>query len=128
MKTTTPNRRVRAWILISIEDPLQVTSQIWTLDEKQYGTVVIVRTDIVEGDFNLVIPIDTDPEYFDPTIAAISGIIGGANPVVLKVLSHDPAPAHNSSGYIMPSEAMRGEFRLAHPGRQDTSPGFNPWG
>ncbi len=132
MDTSTP--RLRAWALIKTEEPEIVAEMIWKHDDKKDGTIVIVRTDIIEDqkkvlDINLIVPIDMLPDKKDDVLLFLTKYCGEGNSKLAVVKCYKPDPSQNASGYITDTEFSRGEKQKGvKPGRQDNSPGFNPWG
>lgn len=133
------NSRVRAWVLVEA-DPVQgVSARIRALDEPPTDDQVVIRADVVDGlpdlAYNIVVPVDleilegkTEDEVLRHKVGEIKGLQNVKAAVALKVLVHDPKPPHEASGFITPGEAAKPLTRFARPGRQDGSPGFNPWG
>ncbi len=123
------NERARAWVLVQASEPQVVAEEILNLDEEK-DELVVVRADRVDGGpANLVAMIDAALEYYEQVEADIRAIGGIANVWFLRVEEHIPDPPHNASGYITEDEIERGERKEnIYPGRQDSSPGFNPWG
>jgi hypothetical protein len=128
--------RVRAWLIIRAEDMEALQGHyggIRKLDRD--SQVVIIRGDITtpaEEVYKLVVPIDVAETAYIPLIEHIKEMVGLQNLEILKVIDHDPKVLQNASGYITPGEFKEGErhpfYELLKPGRQDYSPGYNPWG
>lgn len=119
--------RSRAWALIEATDPKTVTDNVLELDDGD--ELVVIRADVVDGSpTNVVAVIDAALDYYDQVVADIHAINGITNVSFLKVIQHKPAPPHNASGFITTDEAEAGEKKDVKVGRQDNSPGFNPWG
>jgi hypothetical protein len=126
----TQTSRIRAWVLIKSDDPKRLADQIWSHDDKKEGRIVIVRTDIVKGTkYNLVVPMDMHPDVKDTVFSFLEKYCGKGVFELLVVDCHIPEPAQNASGFITDVELSRGEKQVGvKAGRQDNSPGFNPWG
>jgi hypothetical protein len=141
MGMTNELERSRAWVLIMADDTESVIDQIFELDEGE-DDLVVVRADVVGGGFvNLVAAIDADPDNYEDAKSELMGITGIQNIWFLEVTEHHPrfiydpefpddneAP-HDASGFITENEYEAGEKKEGvSAGRQDNSPGFNPWG
>lgn len=123
--------RVRAWVLVQAEPVQGVAARIRNLDPKTTDDLVVIRADVVAEalPYNIVVPVDAESEtVLDRLLNDIRGLTNVSEAVALKVLEHDPKPPHEASGFITPDEARRPVTTRARPGRQDASPGFNPWG
>lgn len=120
--------RVRAWVLIQASDPQTVKDQIKALDQGK-DELVVIRVDGVDsGPSNIVAAIDAAQYYYDQTVAYIRGIAGITNVWFLRVVEHDPPTPNNASGYVTEDERLNSESKMAYAGRQEGSPGYNPWG
>jgi hypothetical protein len=137
--------RVRAWMVIRGEFDVDHVGLVMALDRTD-DEYVVVRADLVTS-LNgrrpgMVIPLDTlmgdEPsnKYLhlyairDQIVEALK--LGSDDYDLLEVgIPDDSAPPHTASGFITRAEAHAaidlGE-RGGKPGRQDHSPGFNPWG
>ena len=71
-----------------------------------------------------------DNDKYEQTKTAIRAIKEITNVRFLKVTKHNPELPHNASGYVKKYEAKHpnSEKKDVKVGRQDNSPGFNPWG
>ncbi len=125
-------KRVRAWVLIKSDNPEDIVDRIWALDKKD-GSIVVIRTDIIkEGSYSLVVPFDMASASLGMVTEFFDGLKENKNVndfefAVVKCFI--PDPAQDSSGYITGGEFKRGEKQAGvRAGRQDNSPGFNPWG
>jgi len=129
-------KRVRSWLVVSDGDMGTLQGHYNGIRKLDRGSqVVIIRGDITtptEGVYKLVVPIDVDGDAYSPLIDQIAGMVGSQNLEVLEVVDYDPEIPQNASGYITPDELSEGEdhpfSKLLKPGRQDYSPGYNPWG
>jgi hypothetical protein len=125
--------RTRAWVLIQADDPAGLSGEILALDNE--NDLVVVRADTVDGGFgNLVAAIDCDPDYYEEAKGSMMALDGIQNIWFLVVTAHNPgspnAP-HDATGFITEPEFDAGEHQgelEVSAGRQDHSPGFNPWG
>jgi len=90
---------------------------------------VIVRADVVEGEYNLIVPVDAaNDEAFDKVLALLKKVAKG-DPLVARVVEHYPAPVHNAHSFITVDEYELNPLREYYPpGRHPQSPGANPWG
>jgi hypothetical protein len=101
-------------------------------DGNEGNDYVVVRADVVQGDFDLVIPVDAASSgvLTDTVLVKLDDLLDlPATPTVLPVVGTFPNPPHVASTFITP-----GEFELypapeyCPPGRHPQSPGSNPWG
>lgn len=125
-------KRVRAWALIQATDTNQkkVVNKIRQLDKKEKKLVVIRVDLVVGGDANIVASLDAAESNYEDTMTKIRAITEITNVSFLKVTHHNPELPHNASGYVTEYEAKhpKSEKKNVKVGRQDNSPGFNPWG
>ncbi len=130
-------KRVRAWLVVSAEDVDTLQGHYKGLKgiDRGQDDVVIIRGDITapaEGVYRLVVPIDAAENAYLLLIDQIAEIVGSQNLEVMRVLDHNPKIAQDASGYITEYELGEGEKHsfsdLLVVGRQDYSPGYNPWG
>ena len=126
----TATTRIRAWVLIESSNPKKIADQIWSHDDRIDGHIVIVRTDIVKGGkYDLVVPIDMHPYGEEDVYRFLKKYCEPDKYHIAVVDDHIPPPPQNASGFITDSELVDGEKKDGvRPGRQDNSPGFNPWG
>jgi len=126
----TQTSRIRGWALIKTDDPKRLAEEIWSHDDKDEGRIVIVRTDVVKGTkYNLVVPIDMHPDEKKGFLGLLKEYCGSGVFEFHLVDCHMPEPAQNASGFFTDAELSRGEKKEGvKAGRQDNSPGFNPWG
>jgi hypothetical protein len=93
---------------------------------------VVVRADVVDYDYNMVIPVDAQSkEMVHKVVGIIKDHPGVRDTVVVWVQSHVPYPPHDAHGYITPEEAEASKSEPKEPiepGRQGASPGYNGWG
>jgi hypothetical protein len=133
--SSSERKRERGWVLIKVRDPEGIEEVVEKLDEGLFFEAggkeefVIVRTDVVIGEFDLVVPIDArDAGAFREARALIEKNFDPTELVILKVKKHKPAPPHKADGYIDPEEAEVYPTHRLQVGRQRSSPGANPWG
>ena len=139
--------RVRAWVLLKVQEPSAVASEIERPLKVHLGNVnmgllsepgtdyVIVRADVVGGEsgWNLVVPVDAGSEAsLGDAISKIILAAGGqrATYTVLRVEAHHPKFPHQAHSYISEDEFNLSPTKdLTHFGRDwPASPGANPWG
>jgi hypothetical protein len=91
---------------------------------------VLVRADVVEGEANLIVPVDAaNQAALDSVVAMIRDATGDSAPSVARVLSHNPDPPHRSHTFVTPGELDRDPVdEYSPPGRHPKSPGRNGWG
>ena len=131
------NEGVRAWVLIRAKDPEVAAEGLYGelgykpgLDYEQWPVSMVVRADVVDHYYNIVIPVDAEnSEALRHLVSEIQKQTGATETAVLRVKAHYPAPPHAADGYVTNEEV--GEYdddEKAFAGRQRTSPGMNPWG
>jgi hypothetical protein len=136
--------RIRAWMVIRGDFSTANATSIVGLDKGRLDRYVVVRADLV-GSLNdkgpgMVVPLDaqrgSETKYehlYDIRDQIIETLkLGNDDYDLLEVVNPaGSAPPHLVSGYITREEGHAaidlGE-RGGKPGRQDDSPGFNPWG
>jgi hypothetical protein len=130
-------KRVRAWLVVSAEDIDTLQGHYKGIKGFDRGQedVVIIRGDVTvpaEGVYRLVVPIDVAETAYLLLVDQIAVMVGSQNLEVMRVLDHNPEVAQDASGYITEHELGIGEdhpfSKLLKSGRQDYSPGYNPWG
>jgi len=121
--------RVRAWVLLRAKDPDQAAKSLAAYFDQGGDRWVIVRADVVEGEANLIVPVDAaGEEALQEALEHLRKVATG-EPVVTRVLRHYPDPVHNAHSYITADEYERNPVReYFPPGRHPQSPGANPWG
>jgi hypothetical protein len=124
------NRRVRAWILIQADSPQNAAQALYEeLVDKGDDDYVVIRADIVDYVYNIVIAVDAaSSEWLERVHQIIRGITGVRQTAILPVKQHVPSPPHDAQGYITEDEVAAGAWKEIKPGRQHRSPGENPWG
>lgn len=144
MKQANNEQRVRAWMIVHGEFSADASRSVVALDAERKDEYVIVRADLVESiekrSPGMVVPIDAREgenskyEYLyeirDMIVEQLG--LGPEDYQLLEVdLTGQEKPPHTSSGYITRREAHAAidlDENGGKPGRQDQSPGFNPWG
>lgn len=145
--------RARAWVLVRAGNPRKFTNAL-AIEYKDHGRghefgkggddLVIVRADVVDGEKNVVIPVDAKSDEILETFvekirqnrfkikeARIDKKDGALDISVLKVKAggHNPMPPHRSSAYVTAREiGLDHEPAFDKPGRHPKSPGRNAWG
>jgi hypothetical protein len=140
MEEESGNGRVRAWLLLkdTTEEDLRAKKEKIKKKDlgKEYPQVVVIRADLVQSaelGYRMVIPIDIAVSEYDRVLGEIRGEVGSESLAVLRVVDgeHDPPIPQDASGFISEGELKAGHIKKIDevlPGRQDYSPGFNPWG
>ena len=123
------SQRVRAWVLLKTSDPRQAAKAIGVHFTEGGEEWVIVRADVVEGEHNLIVPVDAaNHAALEGALEILRGV-ATADPVVARVVEHYPAPVHNAHCFITVDEYEMNPLREYYPpGRHPQSPGANPWG
>ncbi len=119
----------------------KIRGEIKSLDDKKTTKFIYIRADQVEkisnsnsSDFNLIAAIDASDESKLRTFISQKEELGliDLEVYVVPIGGHSPTPPHSATGFL--SEAELEEYgypkrpiTVTH-GRQDNSPGFNPWG
>ena len=126
------NERVRAWVLVQATAVAGMAAKLRNLDKKKNDFVVIRADEVVAEPaglaYNMVVAVDAESEPALQGVVADIGRLSGGNPVALRVVEHSPKPPHHASGFITHQEAQDGARMPVKVGRQDSSPGYNPWG
>ncbi len=123
--------RFRAWILLQVNSPQKVAQElydaIWMEGDDDY---VVIRADVVDWDYNVVIPVDAASEdHLNRAYERILDITGAAKSVRLPVTQTFPRIPHDAHGFVTKEEFDQGqEKERIRPGRQHWSPGHNAWG
>jgi hypothetical protein len=122
--------RARAWILVQADSPQKAAQSLYEELKDQGGdSFVVVRADVVEYHYNIVIPVDAESgEVLRKVYGMIREITGARESAIVPVVEHIPFPPHNAQSYITEKEAEAGEAKEIRPGRQASSPGENAWG
>jgi len=125
--------RMRAWILVQVDSPNVVAQRLYEQLGREGGeSWVVVRADVVDYEYNIMVAVDAqDPEVLRWVHSKIQELTGARKTVRFQVLEHFPWPPHDADGYITPAEFDAGHEKDCwpiKPGRQGSSPAFNPWG
>jgi len=122
--------RVRAWVLATATDAPQAAGALSAFFDQGGDDYVLVRADVVEGEANLIVPVDAASQAaLDSVVAMIRDATGDSSPTVARVLSHNPDPPHRSYTFVTPGELDRDPVdEYSPPGRHPKSPGRNGWG
>jgi hypothetical protein len=137
MEAIDDEKRKRAWILINVIEGynvVEVANAVKAL--KGDDNFVMIRVDQVDSEVadmvaDMVAVIDTaGGDYYEEAIRKIVQTPGLEIKHKLVVTNHNPFPPHNASGFITPAEQkLSQKFEVyVKAGRQDNSPGYNPWG
>ncbi len=128
--STNVSERTRAWILVQVDSPHDAAQTLYdTLWEEGDDNYVVIRADVVDYVYNVVIPVDAaNPVALEAARQRILEITGATQIVVIPVVHLVPSVPHNAHGFITAAEARAGHERVDRPGRQHWSPGANPWG
>lgn len=125
----TRSQRVRAWVLLKASDPQQAARAIGVYFTDGGDEWVIVRADVVEGEYNLIVPVDAANDEALEKVLGILKKVAKGDPSVARVVEHYPAPVHNAHCFITVDEYELNPLREYYPpGRHPQSPGANPWG
>lgn len=121
--------RCRAWLLFYVADPAEAAREIEPKLVTGEGQYVVVRADVVAGDYNLVVPVDAAGQAELDSVISMLSDLGVSDPVVLVVSEHHPAQTTTSHSFVTESEREGFEGEFPEAGRQvPNSPGANPWG
>lgn len=125
----TGNGRVRAWVLVQAKPAQTVAEGLYEeLGHEGGDSFVVVRADVVDFDYNIIVPVDAESEdVLSCVVEQIRGVDGVNETVIVRVKEHVPCPPHDAHGYITAQEAEAGQESV-EPGRQGASPGRNAWG
>lgn len=129
----TRSERARAWVLVRAEGAQEVAEGLYgKLGHEGGDNFVVVRADIVDNDYNIVIPVDAvSREKVQEVVDLIKDHPGVRDTVVVWVQGHVPYPPHDAHGYITEEEieaSTKEPREPIKPGRQGASPGYNGWG
>ena len=127
---TQQDGRSRAWVLLRVKAPEEAAGALYS----QFGLAggddfVVVRADIVDHDFDIVVPVDAaNDEVLSDVICKIYKVTGGTELLVLKVRQHIPLIPHTADGWVTAEEYDADPDECVSIGRQQKSPGANAWG
>ncbi len=124
------NRRTRAWILVQADSPHNAARMLYnTLCDEGGDSYVVIRADVVDYVYNVVIPVDAESQSaLEAAHQRIVELTGATQTAILPVVHSIPFIPHDAQGYITPDEIAAGHERKLLPGRQHWSPGANAWG
>lgn len=133
-----PAGRERAWLLIRFDDktdPVKMAEKIYRkLQHAGDLGYVVIRADVVNGPYNIVVPVDAmNAQELNTAVVAVGDIVGQGNITQLDVTRHIPAPTYLANGFVTYEEKDYAQ-RTYLPEPDDTgrivkkSPGDNPWG
>jgi hypothetical protein len=127
------SKRVRAWVLLKADNPEKVARKIYSnLGKVGKSNYVVIRADVVEGEYNIVVPIDTTPANFEQTVEMVASHTGVTSHTTLRAIQFNPGPTYLAHGFIQTSKEVADRNKWLRPddvGRiQKKSPGDNPWG
>lgn len=123
--------RVRAWVLFNVSKPEDVAKKIALRFADGEDRWIIVRADVVRGDYDLVVPVDAaDEAAYDEVLGILREAAPGATLTFARVKDHVRTPPHKSDCFVTPAEHREEPLGIANrPGRhRSRSPGGNPWG
>ena len=112
MTPTTNSARsmVRAWLLIKVQknsDKVKLAKEIYKLNNKYTGKekVFVVRADVVDGIYDLVVPVFTKTlEQLIEIETLITSLSVGVELERAMVTKHVPFPPHKTKGYVASGE------------------------
>jgi len=127
------SERARAWLLLRAKEPKKVAESIYNeYGKRGFDDFVVIRVDVVEGEYNIVVPIDTMEEHFETTENMITSFDGVTSHATLRVTHFNPGPTYLAHGFIQTTEKVALDNKWLPPdeeGRvEKNSPGDNPWG
>jgi hypothetical protein len=128
--TTPPKSEkiIRAWLLVKVGNgsASQVANHIYNTVNKKYANdekVFVVRADVVDGPYNLIVPVFTEKDdQLQDIISTINGMKGVTALEKSVVQKHIPNPPHKAHGFVT--------YQEANPlprGPIDKVNGHNPW-
>ncbi len=120
-------KRVRAYLLMDVRNPQTAAREIAKYFAGGGAEYVVIRADIVDCEYNLVVPVDARDEAALKNLQRImAGVDGVKRVTVARVVEHFPKPAVEAHCYIAEDEVDKVVFKKS--GRYPKSPGANPWG
>lgn len=122
--------RIRAWVLVHSEDTEATAKALSDYFEDGGDDFVVVRADVVDGDLDLIVPVDAANEDILKEVAERIRAANGVTEIsVSTVRMHYPNPPHSASTFITAEELELYYLReFDPPGRHPQSPGANAWG
>ncbi len=123
-------QRARGWILIQSDSPLEVAQALYNeLAEAGGDDFVVIRVDVVEYVYNIIVPVDAaNRDVLYGVRDIIADRPGVREAIVIPVLQLIPYPPQDAQSFITAEEADLGREPFEKPGRQHWSPGRNAWG
>jgi hypothetical protein len=127
--------RIRAWLLIKAREPESAARHIYTSwGDKGENDYVVIRADVVDSDFNIVVPVDAlSDDMLREVVKLITDVEGVQTITIARVLNHNPVPTYLAHGFVSVKEEKYAEKEKKpkpdKTGRiKKNSPGDNPWG
>lgn len=121
--------RVRAWVFFNATDAHKAAKAIAKDFGEGQDNWVIVRADVVEGDPNLVVPVDAASKEALEEVLVILRRAAGAEKSIARVKTHYPKAPHSAHCYVTHAEFdEHPDPAYGPPGRHPKSPGGNAWG
>lgn len=139
-ETAAQTGRVRAWILVQAQSPQAAARKLYdALGHEGGDSFVVIRTDIVDYDYNIMVPVDAESwKVVDEVHDKVRELTGADQTLVVRVVRHIPFPPHVAHGFVAQEEADVTPFVPPEPGkagrvkeevgRLGNSPGYNAWG
>ncbi len=133
----TAGGRIRAWVLGKSEEPEETAKAIGQLIDDEMvkapanrrEDLIIVRADVVQGEYDIVVPVDAASEQALETALKMIVDAGLSDPMTLRVQTHNPKPPHAASTFVTAAELRAHPAQeFTPPGRHPKSPGRNAWG
>lgn len=123
-------KRTRGWILLQVDSPDKTAEKLYeAVRDEGDDDYVIIRADVVDFVYNLIIPVDAaNEDQLKEAHKRIVAVTGAKQSVTLPVLQTFPRVPHDAHGFITPEEAEHGHEHIPKAGRQHWSPGQNAWG
>lgn len=122
--------RVRAWILIQSDAPLEEAQRLYdNLVDEGGDQYVVIRADVVDYEYNIVVAVDAENMgAFHLVQRRILDFLPARRIAVLPVVQFIPAVPHDAQGFITDAEYAAGADKVLGSGRIHHSPGANAWG
>jgi hypothetical protein len=131
-------KRVRAWVLVKSSEPEETAkeldgklkAELTKPYDKRRKDLVIVRADVVEGEYNVIVPVDAaNPGSLKQALKMIEDARGTSSVTVCTVTTHYPDPPHSTATFVTQKEYDADRVPEFHPpGLHPHSPGRNAWG
>ena len=125
--------RARAWVLVKAKAPEAAARKLYdALGDQGGDRWVVVRADIVDHEYNVMIPVDAqNKDALDEVHQKIQQEMGSTDTLMIPVSKHIPFPPHIAHGFVHADEAAVRPFdgpKGPEVGRLGNSPGLNAWG